>query len=788
MTSKNDKKQDIFLYEGAADLREMVDLNDHLKRLYRDDSNMKFPSIVVAGEQSHGKTSLIENITNLNLPRGTGVQTRVPTEIQLRQAPHNHYSITYRPLGEQDYKTEEFTENTLEEKMRHIQRVVTGSDTEISDELVTLTIERPDLLPLTIVDLPGYVVNRVDDGNGDIEVTMRNLYTRFIAEEQNTIVCVLNAANDIENAQVLKLCRQHDPKGLRTMICVTKIDLRTSGGYDSYSRAAKKWGINRLFFTRNKTEEERADRISTSQVRQLEANFIASHKELRNYPAEQKGVIALRNYLVQLQKENIIPCLRHNYEKISALLQEREREQKEIGKTIDEPSESRKFIQDRLRLIFAEIKELYYNVNVEVSSQNYYMKEHAEGEEGTFVAIIKSKKLSVRYFVQASEDEVQVRFERGPREEIYVELTNLKKEKVNRNITLDQTDNALSIPRGSFSICFRVLSAKDFFVYREKVSNLYTNFVDYHGLDYFLDEQFVQVYENHEKSLNTINSLPDRDYTQVAEMIIFKDLVPKLGKEAMDFKEWCKIFAVNLFTTRIQSNFENYKNLQNHIIARVQAHFLEPFRKVETVLNVLCENAFKTSMTDPMYEYKVTHLRHIFKNENANQPNEFLKVICGPEVDFPKLKETYINNKKVYKNAIRAWAYISTLFPALKDNVVKTIQNHLIQKPINDLEYELYGLFDSQFFSNRAEMAKFMAPTSALHQKQEQLRDEILKAKDALDSIRRIPKKFQQLAGDFDFLDDDLIDGEEFEEGEEGDTKINQKRSFENEQDNGRRK
>lgn len=770
--------RNMFLYKDANDLREMVDLNDKLKGMYREDTSMKFPSIVVAGEQSHGKTSLIENITNLNLPRGTGIQTRVPTEIQLRQAAVPHYSIRYRRLGESEYQTVEFTESDLEQKMRKIQFEVTGSDTEIADDLITLTIERPDLLPLTIIDLPGFVVNRIDDGNGDIEEVMRRLYERFIAEPQNTILCVLNAANDIENAQVLKLCRQHDPNGQRTMICVTKIDLRTSLGFESYRRAAGKWKINRLFFTRNKTDEERRDNLSTDRVRELERQFIDNHKELRTFPPEQKGVIALRNYLVKLQRENIIPCLRHNYEKILQLLADKQREQSEIGKTIEEPAESRKFIQDRLRLIFAEIKELYYNVNVDISSQNYYMREHPEGEEGVFTASIKAKKLDVNYSVSASGEEVQVRFNKGPKEEVYVELTNDKKDYVNRNLVLDQPDSALTLPRGAFTLCLRVLSAKDFFTYRERVNGLYTNFVDFHGLDYFLDEQFLQLFENNEKSLNTINSLPDRDYTQLAEMIIFKDLVPKLRKEATDFKDWAKTFAVGIFTSRIQTTFANYSALQTRIIKRINEHFAEPFRKVDNVVGVLCENAFKTSMTDPMYEYKVTHLRHIFKSANANTPNEFLRVICGPDVDFAKLKEVYLANKKVYKNAIRAWAYISTLFPAMKDNVVKTVQNHLIQKPINDLEYELYSMFDSQFFSNRAEIAALMAPNSALHKRQQDLRDEIAKAQDAVESIKRIPKKYPALLAEFDFIEEEMLEDEAQELEEPADQRIKANATF----------
>jgi len=757
--------QNNFLYKDAKDLREMVDLNDHLKRLYRDDTNMKFPSIVVAGEQSHGKTSLIENITNLNLPRGTGIQTRVPTEIQLRQAAQNRYTITYRKLGESQYRTVEFTEDSLEEQMRRIQNEVTGNDTDITDDLITLTIERNDLLPLTIIDLPGYIVNRIDDTHGDIEVIMKNLYTRFIKEEQNTILCVLNAANDIENAQVLKLCRQHDPKGLRTMICVTKIDLRTSMGYESYRRAASKWNINRLFFTRNKTDEERQSNLTTDQVRKLENTFIENHRELKLFPEEQKGVVALRNYLVKLQRENIIPCLKHNYEKIRLLLKDKEKEQLEIGKTIEEPSESRKFIEDRLRVIFSDIRELYYNLNVEVSSTNYYMREHPAGEEGSFVAQIDSKKLRLNYWVMVSDNEVKVRFDRAGREEIYVEITNMRKEKVNANFSTDQLDNELTLGPGPFNICVRVLPAKDFFEYRERVSSLYTQFVDNHGLDYFMDDQFVQVYENNEKSLNTINNLADHDYSQIAEMIIFKDMAPRLKNEAEDFRKWAEDFALRVFVKRITTHFDTYQNLQAFIIQRVRNHYDTPFLKVRRVVEVLCQNIFKTSMTDPMYEYKVTHLRHIFKSQNANQPNEFLKAICGHDVDFARLKETYLGHKKVYKSAIRVWAYVSTLFPALKDNVVKTVQNHLLQKPINELEYELKSMFDTKFFSDRAEVAKLMAPTSALYLKQQELRDEIARGKEAIESIKAIPHKHQQLAAEFDFLEDEMDDLDDFPDG-----------------------
>lgn len=750
-----------YLYKDARDLREMVDLNDTLKQNYNDDTMMKFPSIVIAGEQSHGKTSLIENITNLNLPRGTGVQTRVPTEIQLRPSTSNNYTIRYKPLGKSDYKVINFTEDNLEEKMRQVQIEVTGSDSEISDETVTLTIERPDLLPLTFIDLPGFVVNRIDDKNDDIEVVMKSLYTKFIADENNTILCVLNAANDIENSQVLKICRQHDPKAARTMICVTKIDLRTSGGYDSYRKAANSMGISRLFFTRNKTEEERAAKIRPEQIREKERSFIESHPELKNFKEEQKGILALRNYLVKLQRTNIIPCLEHNFKRIKEILAEREKEQGEIGKAMEKPSEIRKYIQERLRLIFAEVKELYTNVHFDIISKNYYLKDHNEHDEGVFEVAIKTQRIQMNYKVQKSEEETEIMFENLPTEEMYYEVITDEGQRINGNLSSQSGHVSFRFNKGPFTVSLRVLAAKDFYYYREEVVNLYGKFVQNHEIDYFINPKFDINWGNETKGVNKLNHLPDYDNNNIAEKILFKQIVPKLKSDANQFKEWSKNFVLKIFESRIKHHFENYKNLQSFLIDRVKAHYDQPFLKVDRVMKIICENASKISLTDPMYTFKVESLRKIFEDGNANQPSRFLQAVIEKDIDLPRLKEIYLTNPVVYLNGIRAWAYLTTIFPNLKDNITKTVQNHLIQKPLYDLEFELYSIFDNEFFANKEQVDKYMTANSDLQEKQISNRKEIEKAKKSLELIRKIPKKYPELISDFGFIEDDSFDEDE---------------------------
>ena len=753
-----------YLYKDAKDLQEMVDLNDTLKQLYSDDTSMKFPSIVIAGEQSHGKTSLIENITNLNLPRGTGVQTRVPTEIQLRPSPVNNYTIRYTPLGSRDIKSINFTEENLEEKMRRVQFEVTGNETDISDESVTLTIERPDLLPLTIIDLPGYVVNRLETGGEDIELIMKSLYSRYIADENNTILVVLNAANDIENSQVLKLCREIDRKGVRTMICVTKIDLRTSGGYEAYRRAAAGWNIRRLFFVRNKNEKERAEKVSSEQVRKLEKAFIDGHKELRHFPEEQKGVVALRDYLVKLQRTNIIPCLEHNYLRIKDILTLKQKEQLEIGKAMEKPEHIRKYIQERLRLIFAEVKELYTNVYFDIISMNYYLKEHTLADEGVFECNIKSKRIQTSYKVESDGEEICISFDHPPNEEMYFEVVTADATRVNGNISAANGPYSLRFPRSPFTVSARVLSAKDFFHYRGEVSNLFQEFLNNHQLNYFISPSFAKSYNDEMSGIFASNNLPDYNNTLIAEKILFKQIVPKMKDYSMRFKDWSKRFVIGLYEVRIRSHFENYKNLQQFLIERVKAHYNQPFLKVDKVLTVICENASKITLTDPMYLFKVDNLKTIFTDGNANTPNEFLKAVCGEKFDFAVLKEIYATNPGVYFNGVRAWAYMSTIFPNFKDNVTKTVQNHLIQKPLDELEFELYSIFDNDFFANKEKVDKYMAANDELQQRQISIARDIEQALKSIDMIKRIPRKHPHLLNEFAFVDDD----DDFEEEDYG--------------------
>jgi hypothetical protein len=69
----------------ASKLRPLLKLNDELRALLSNEKDINVTTIVAVGDQSHGKTSVIEALSGIDLPRGEGIQTRVPLELRLRR-------------------------------------------------------------------------------------------------------------------------------------------------------------------------------------------------------------------------------------------------------------------------------------------------------------------------------------------------------------------------------------------------------------------------------------------------------------------------------------------------------------------------------------------------------------------------------------------------------------------------------------------------------------------------------------------------------------------------------
>ena len=84
---------------------------------------------------------------------------------------------------------------------------------------------------LTLVDLPG--ITRIPMAGSDqpdnIEQITRGMANRYVSDSRTIILCTLPANADMTTSDGLQMAREVDPKGIRTIGVITKIDIMDKG-------------------------------------------------------------------------------------------------------------------------------------------------------------------------------------------------------------------------------------------------------------------------------------------------------------------------------------------------------------------------------------------------------------------------------------------------------------------------------------------------------------------------------------------------------------------------------
>ncbi|XP_070687858.1 dynamin 3a isoform X2 [Pempheris klunzingeri] len=185
---------------------------------------LHLPQIAVVGGQSAGKSSVLENFVGRDfLPRGSGIVTRRPLILQLLNA-NTEYGEFLHCQGQKFTDFDEIRKEIEAETRRLI-----GSNKGISSVPINLRIYSPHVLNLTLVDLPGITKVPVGDQPADIEYQIRDMIMQFICKENCLILAVTPANTDLANSDALKLAKDVDPQGQRTIGVITKLDLMDAG-------------------------------------------------------------------------------------------------------------------------------------------------------------------------------------------------------------------------------------------------------------------------------------------------------------------------------------------------------------------------------------------------------------------------------------------------------------------------------------------------------------------------------------------------------------------------------
>ncbi|KAL0966272.1 hypothetical protein UPYG_G00293220 [Umbra pygmaea] len=209
---------------GMEDLIPLVNKLQDAFSTIGQSCNLDLPQIAVVGGQSAGKSSVLENFVGRDfLPRGSGIVTRRPLVLQLISA-NAEWAEFLHCKGKKFTDFDEVRQEIEAETDR-----ITGANKGISPVPINLRVYSPHVLNLTLIDLPGITKVPVGDQPVDIEAQIRDMIMQFICRESCLILAVTPANSDLANSDALKLAKDVDPQGQRTIGVITKLDLMDEG-------------------------------------------------------------------------------------------------------------------------------------------------------------------------------------------------------------------------------------------------------------------------------------------------------------------------------------------------------------------------------------------------------------------------------------------------------------------------------------------------------------------------------------------------------------------------------
>lgn len=225
----------------------LLDKIDKLREL-NVGSIISLPQLIVVGDQSSGKSSVLESLTGFSFPRAAGLCTRYATQITCRRDPARSVSITIIPRPE--------AKDTIKQRLRKFHRCLdemnpqdladifmeaniamgirSGADPSddsddlntFSEDILKIEINGPDQPGLTVIDVPGIFRTATPGLTTDSDITLvTSMVKRYMKDSRTIILAVIPCNVDIATQEILRLAKDADPNGSRTMGVLTKPDL-----------------------------------------------------------------------------------------------------------------------------------------------------------------------------------------------------------------------------------------------------------------------------------------------------------------------------------------------------------------------------------------------------------------------------------------------------------------------------------------------------------------------------------------------------------------------------------
>ncbi|RHZ49646.1 dynamin-like protein [Aspergillus thermomutatus] len=317
---------DGFDTEGRVRLLEII---DRLRELGISES-VSLPQLVVVGDQSSGKSSLLEGITGFCFPVASDLCTRFVTQIVLIRAAGSEAGVRItiipgptaqmndeykahllgfeRKMAEDDFRSDDLRQIFNEAAKR---MGVPGPDTEdlknmakrFSDDILRIEISGPHHRNLSVVDVPGLFHNPTAYQTEEDRETIRKLIKSYLNDKRTIILAVMDARNNFANQEVFSMAQAADPAGARTVGIITKCDALEPGDEGRVLKIARN-EEERLthgwFAVRNRSTKDINEGMTIEGRHKREQEFFSTEAPWNTLRPDRVGIKPLKAFLGQL--------------------------------------------------------------------------------------------------------------------------------------------------------------------------------------------------------------------------------------------------------------------------------------------------------------------------------------------------------------------------------------------------------------------------------------------------------------------------------------------------------
>ncbi|KAI0478308.1 P-loop containing nucleoside triphosphate hydrolase protein [Xylaria cf. heliscus] len=290
----------IIPYDGGElqtrDYRDLFDVIDTLRSrgisYYVD-----LPEIIVCGDQSSGKSSVLEAILGLSFPGKKNLCTWFATELILRRSPVVNVDIYIIPSHDRSEHEKRNWRHFIVEAAKGAMGLNFG-DTVFSTDIFRVEISGPTQPYLTMLE---------DDAK-----LVEALVLSYMKKLRSIVLAVVSAKSDFALQQVTRHARALDPDGVRTLGFITKLDTLDAGSDSEnfYVELAKNKDVKFPFGRETSTferDEAETEFFSTgvwktllSVFKNVETGIYECEERLLKLGVARGNIIEQRRYLFRI--------------------------------------------------------------------------------------------------------------------------------------------------------------------------------------------------------------------------------------------------------------------------------------------------------------------------------------------------------------------------------------------------------------------------------------------------------------------------------------------------------